>query len=53
MKNHFMKKLIMSIENKRHFGKGNKCHIFNELYSGKHIRVRDYFHITGEDRDSA
>ena len=53
MKNHFMKKLIMSIENKRHFGKGNKCHIFNELYSGKHIRVRDYFHITGEYRDSA
>lgn len=53
MKNHFLKKLIMSIENKRHFRKGNKCHIFNELYSRKDIRVRDYFQITGEYRDSA
>ena len=43
----------MSIENKRHFRKGNKCHIFNELYSRKDIRVRDYFQITGEYRDSA
>ena len=53
MKKHFNKPLKMTKENEIDFQKATKCHICDQQYSDKDIRVRDHCHITGEFRGSA
>ena len=36
-----------------HFKKANECHICDNGYTGKDVRVRDHCHITGQHRGSA
>ena len=43
----------MTKENEIDFQKATKCHICDQQYSDKDIRVRDHCHITGEFRGSA
>ena len=49
----FKKPLKMSDKDEQHFRKANECHICNQAYSNKDIRVRDHCHITGSYRGSA
>ena len=37
----------------KHFQEANECHICNQAYTNKDIRVRDHCHITGSYRGSA
>ena len=53
MKKHFNKPLKMTKENKTDFQKAIKCHICDQQYTDKDIRVRDHCHITGKFRGSA
>ena len=53
MKKHFNKPLKMTEENEIDFQKATKCHICDQQYTDKDIRVRDHCHITGEFRGSA
>ena len=53
MKKHFNKPLKMTKENEIDFQKAIKCHIFDQQYTDKDIRVRDHCHITGKFRGSA
>ena len=53
MKKHFNKPLEMTEENEVDFQKATKCHICDQPYTDKDIRVRDHCHITGEFRGSA
>ena len=53
MEKHFNKPLIMTEENEIDFRKATKCHICDQQYQDKDIRVRDHCHITGEFRGSA
>ena len=53
MKKHFNKPLKMTMENEIDFKKAIKCHICDQQYTDKDIRVRDHCHITGEFRGSA
>ena len=43
----------MSDEDERHFQEANGCHICNQAYAYKDIRVRDHCHLTGSYRGSA
>ena len=43
----------MSDEDERHFQEANGCHICNQAYANKDIRVRDHCHLTGSYRGSA
>ena len=53
IKKHFNKPLEMTEENEIDFKKATKCHICDQQYTDKDIRVRDHCHITGEFRGSA
>ena len=53
IKKHFNKPLEMTMENKIDFEKAIKCHICNQQYTDKDIRVKDHCQITGEYRGSA
>ena len=53
MKKHFNKSLKMTKENETDFQKAIKCHICDQQYTDKDIRVRDHCHITGKFRGSA
>ena len=53
MKKHFNKPLKMTEDHEKDFQKAIKCHICNQQYTDKDIRVRDHCHITGEFRGSA
>ena len=53
MKKHFNKPLKMTMENETDFKKAIKCHICDQQYTDKDIRVRDHCHITGKFRGSA
>ena len=53
MKKHFNKPLEMTKENEIDFQKATKCHICDQQYTDKDIRVRDHCHITGEFCGSA
>ena len=53
MEKHFNKPLEMTEENETDFQKATKCHICDQQYQDKDIRVRDHCHITGEFRGSA
>ena len=53
MKKHFNKPLKMTKENEIDFQKATKCHICDQQYTDKDIRVRDHCHITGKFRGSA
>ena len=53
IKKHFNKPLEMTEENEIDFQKATKCHICDQQYTDKDIRVRDHCHITGEFRGSA
>ena len=53
MKKHFNKPLEMTMENEIDFKKAIKCHICDQQYTDKDIRVRDHCHITGKFRGSA
>ena len=53
IKNHFNKPLKMTMENEIDFKKAIKCHICDQQYTDKDIRVRDHCHITGKFRGSA
>ena len=53
IKKHFNKPLKMTEENEIDFQKAIKCHICDQQYTDKDIRVRDHCHITGEFRGSA
>ena len=53
MKKHFNKPLKMTMENEIDFQKAIKCHICDQQYTDKDIRVRDHCHITGKFRGSA
>ena len=53
MRKHFDKPLEMTMENETDFQKATKCHICDQQYQDKDIRVRDHCHITGEFRGSA
>ena len=53
MKKEFNKPLRMAKENEDEFQKTNECHICNEKYTDKDIRVRDHCHVTGKYRGSA
>ena len=50
MKKHFNKPLKMTKENEIDFQKAIKCHICDQQYTDKDIRVRDHCHITGKFR---
>ena len=52
IKKHFNKPLEMTEENEIDFQKATKCHICDQQYTDKDIRVRDHCHITGEFRGS-
>ena len=49
----FKKPLKMSDEDQQHFQATKECHICNQTYTNKDIRVRDHCHITGNYRGSA
>ena len=49
----FKKPLKMSDEDEQHFQEAKECHICNQAYASKDIRVRDHCHITGNYRGSA
>ena len=53
IKKHFNKPLEMTEENEIDFQKATKCHICDQQYIDKDIRVKDHCHITGEFRGSA
>ena len=53
MKTFFNKPLKMTKEDEEEFKKATTCHICNEKYTEKDIRVRDHCHITGKYRGSA
>ena len=53
MKKHFNKPLKMTKEDEKDFRKAIKCHICDQQYTDKDIRVRDHCHITGKFRGSA
>ena len=53
MKKHFNKPLKMTKEDEKDFQKAIKCHICDQQYTDKDIRVRDHCHITGRFRGSA
>ena len=53
IKKHFNKPLKMTKENETDFQKATKCHICDEPYKDKDIRVRDHCHITSKFRGSA
>ena len=53
IKKHFNKPLEMTEENEIDFQKATKCHICDQQYTDKDIRVKDHCHITGEFRGSA
>ena len=53
MKKHFNKPLKMTKEDENDFQKAIKCHICDQQYTDKDIRVRDHCHITGKFRGSA
>ena len=53
MKKHFNKPLKMTKEDEKDFQKAIKCHICEQQYTDKDIRVRDHCHITGKFRGSA
>ena len=53
IKKHFNKPLKMTEENEIDFQKATKCHICDQQYTDKDIRVKDHCHITGEFRGSA
>ena len=53
IKKHFNKPLKMTMENEIDFKKAIKCHICDQQYTDKDIRVRDHCHITGKFRGSA
>ena len=53
MKKHFNKPLKMTKEDENKFQKAIKCHICDQQYTDKDIRVRDHCHITGKFRGSA
>ena len=49
----FKKPLKMSNEDEQNFQEASECHICNQAYTNKDIRVRDHCHITGSYRESA
>ena len=53
MKQHFNKYLNISLEDEKRFHSGNKCWIYERLFTGKDKKVREHDHITGKYRDSA
>ena len=53
MEKHFDKPLKMTEKDEVDFQKAAKCHICDQQYLDKDIRVRDHCHITGEFRGSA
>ena len=53
IKKHFNKPLKMTKEDEKDFQKAIKCHICDQQYTDKDIRVRDHCHITGKFRGSA
>ena len=53
MKKHFNKPLKMTKEDEKDFQKAIKCHICDQQYTDKDIRVRDHCHITGKFRGLA
>ena len=53
MKKHFNKPLKMTKEDEKDFQKAIKCHICDQQYTDKDIRVRDHCRITGKFRGSA
>ena len=53
MKKEFDKQLIMTDNDELSFKLEQKCHICEESYKDKDIRVRDHCHITGKYRGSA
>ena len=53
MKKEFNKPLRMTKEDEEEFQKAKECHICEQKYTDKDIRVRDHCHITGKYRGSA
>ena len=53
MKKEFNKQLITTYNDELSFKLEQKCHICEESYKDKDIRVRDHCHITGKYRGSA
>ena len=53
MKKEFNKQLIMTDNDELSFKLEQKCHICEESYKDKEVRVRDHCHITGKYRGSA
>ena len=53
MKNKFNKPLMMTDNDELSFKLEQKCHICDESYKDKDVRVRDHCHITGKYRGSA
>ena len=53
MKKEFNKQLMMTDNDELSFKLEQKCHICEESYEDKDIRVRDHCHITGKYRGSA
>ena len=53
IKKEFNKPLIMTDNDELNFKLEQKCHICEESYKDKDIRVRDHCHITGKYRGSA
>ena len=53
MKKEFNKPLRMTKEDEEEFQKAKECHICEQKYTNKDIRVRDHCHITGKYRGSA
>ena len=45
--------MILTEENIKDFGTADKCHICDEKYSEKDIKVKDHCHIAGKYRGSA
>ena len=52
-KKHLNKPLKMTKENETYFQQPTKCHICDNQYTDKDVRVRDHCHITGKYRGSA
>ena len=48
----FKKPLTMTDKDEQHFQEANECHICNQAYTYKDIRVRDHCHVTGSYRGS-
>ena len=49
----FNKPLIMTDEDETNFEAMNHCHICDNKFTDKNVRVRDHCHITGKFRGSA